>query len=54
MNRSVLSVAILLTGVLLTALNYELKPAPSDKEIREQSWGMSGGVDWRNRTAPEF
>jgi len=53
-NKSVLNVAILLTGVLLTALHYELKPAPSDKEIRDQSWGMSGGVDWRNRTAPDF
>jgi thiol-disulfide isomerase/thioredoxin len=53
-NKSVLNVAILLTGVLLTALHYELKPAPTDKEIRDQSWGMSGGVDWRNRTAPDF
>lgn len=54
MNKSVLNVAILVTGVLLTALHYELKPAPSDKEIRDQSWSMSGGVDWRNRTAPDF
>lgn len=54
MTKSVLNVAILLTGVLLTALHYELKPAPSDKEIRDQSLGMSGGVAWRNRTAPDF
>ena len=54
MHKSVLNVSILLTGVLLTALHYELKPAPSDKEIRDQSWSMSGGVDWRNRTAPDF
>jgi thiol-disulfide isomerase/thioredoxin len=53
-NKSVLNVSILLTGVFLTALHYELKPAPSDKEIRDQSWSMSGGVDWRNRTAPDF
>jgi len=53
-NKSVLNVAILLTGVLLTALHYELKPAPTEKEIREQSWGMSGGVDWRDHTAPDF
>jgi len=53
-NRAVLNAAILLTGVLLTVLHYELKPAPTDKEIREQSWGMSGGVDWRNRIAPDF
>ena len=54
MNKSVLNVAILLTGVLLTALHYELKPAPSDKEIRDQSRSMSGGVDWRGHTAPDF
>lgn len=54
MHKSALNVAILLTGVLLTALHYELKPAPTEKEIREQSWGMSGGVDWRNHTAPDF
>jgi cytochrome c biogenesis protein CcmG/thiol:disulfide interchange protein DsbE len=53
-NRSILNISILLTGVLLTALHYHLKPAPSEKEIREQSVGMSGGVDWRNRTAPDF
>jgi len=53
-NKSVLNVAILLTGVFLTALHYELKPTPTDKEIRDESWGMSGGVDWRNRTAPDF
>lgn len=54
MNKSVLNVAILLTGVILAILHYELKPTPTDKEIRDQSWGMSGGVDWRNRTAPDF
>ncbi len=54
MNKSVLNVAILLTGVLLTTLHYELKPAPTEKEIHDQSWGMSGGVDWRNHTAPDF
>jgi thiol-disulfide isomerase/thioredoxin len=53
-NKSVLNVAILLSGILLTALHYELKPTPTDKEIKERSWGMSGGVDWRNRTAPDF
>lgn len=54
MNNSVLKIAILLTGVLLTAVHYELKPAPTEKEIREQSLGMSGGVDWRDHTAPDF
>lgn len=54
MNKSVLNVAILVTGVLLTTLHYKLKPAPTEKEIHDQSWGMSGGVDWRNHTAPDF
>jgi len=53
-HKSALNVAILLTGVLLTALFYDNEPAPTEKEIREQSWGMSGGVDWRNHTAPDF
>jgi len=53
-KKPVLKVAILLTGILLTALNYKLKPAPTEKEIREESWGMSGGVDWRDHTAPDF
>ena len=54
MTKPVLNVAILLTGVLLTGLHYKLKPAPTEKEIRQQSWGMSGGVDWRDHTAPDF
>jgi thiol-disulfide isomerase/thioredoxin len=53
-TKSVLNVAILLTGVLLTGLHYELKPAPTEKEIHDQSSSMSGGVDWRNHTAPDF
>ena len=54
MNNFALKVSILLTGVLLTAANYKLKPSPTDKEIRQQSIAMSGGVDWRNQTAPDF
>ena len=54
MKKSVLNLAIVLTGVLLTALNYELKPVPTETEIRRESQGMSGGVDWRGRTAPDF
>jgi thiol-disulfide isomerase/thioredoxin len=53
-NKLGLKVSILLTGALLTAVHYKLKPSPTDKEIREQSLGMSGGVDWRNQTAPDF
>lgn len=54
MSKVGLKVAIVLTGALLTTVHYKLKPSPSDKEIRRQSLGMSGGVDWRNHTAPDF
>lgn len=40
--------------MLLTGLNYKLKPAPTDKEVRDQTWNMSGAVDWRNHVAPDF
>jgi thiol-disulfide isomerase/thioredoxin len=53
-NNSVLKVAILVTGALLTAVHYKLKPVPTEKEIRDQSWGMSGGVNWRDHIAPDF
>lgn len=53
-NNFTLKISILLTGVLLTAVHYKLKPSPTDKEIRQQSLGMSGGVDWRNQTGPDF
>src|SRR5437868_10859295 len=54
MNKLGLKVATLLTATLLTTIHYKLKPSPSDKEIRQQSLGMSGGVDWRNHIAPDF
>jgi thiol-disulfide isomerase/thioredoxin len=53
-NKLGLKVAIVLTGALLTTVHYKLKPSPSDKEIRQQSVGMSGTVDWRNHIAPDF
>lgn len=54
MKNSVLKIAILATGVLLTTVHYKLKPAPTEKEVRDQSWGMSGGVNWRDHIAPDF
>lgn len=53
-NKAPLNVSILLTGVLLTALNYHLKPAPSDREIRNEARGMGTGVEWRGQIAPDF
>lgn len=54
MKNSVLKIAILATGVILTTVHYKLKPAPTEKEVRDQSWGMSGGVNWRDHIAPDF
>jgi len=53
-SNSALKIAILVTGLLLTVVHYKLKPVPTEKEIRDQSWGMSGGVDWRDHIAPDF
>lgn len=53
-NKAPLNVSILLTGVLLSALNYHLKPAPSDREIRNEARGMGTGVEWRGQIAPDF
>ena len=52
-NKFVLKVSILLTGVFLSAVHYKTKPSLGDKEIGQESYGLSG-VDWRDQTAPEF
>jgi len=54
MNKPILNISIALTGVLLGVFHYELKPSPSEKEVREQAQGMSWGVDWRDKIAPDF
>ena len=54
MTKSLLNISILLTGILLTSLNYKLKPAPTEEEVRDQTWSMGGGADWRNQIAPDF
>lgn len=54
MTNLKLKVLILLTGALLTGVHYKLKPNPTEREVRDLSVGMSGGVDWRNQTAPDF
>lgn len=54
MNKLILNISIVLTGILLSVFHYELKPTPSDKEVREEARGMSGGVEWRGQIAPDF
>jgi peroxiredoxin len=53
-NKPILNISIVLTGILLSVFHYELKPKPSDKEVREEAQAMSGGVDWRGQIAPDF
>jgi thiol-disulfide isomerase/thioredoxin len=53
-NKSVLNVSIVLTGVLLSILHYKLKPAPDEKQIQEYAQSMSNSTEWRGRIAPDF
>ena len=54
MNKPLLKISILLTGILLCVLHYKLKPTPSDKELRDQAQVMSAGVAWQGQVAPDF
>jgi peroxiredoxin len=53
-NKPILNISIVLTGILLGVFHYQLKPSPSDKEVREEAQGLSGGVEWRGQIAPDF
>jgi thiol-disulfide isomerase/thioredoxin len=54
MNKSLLNVSIVLTGILLSVLHYHLKPAPDDKQLREYAEGMTSSTEWQGRIAPDF
>lgn len=54
MSKPTLNISIVLTGILLSVFHYELKPKPTDREVREQAQGMSGGVEWQGQIAPNF
>ena len=54
MDKPILNISIVLTSIFLSVFHYQLKPSPSDKEVREESQGMSGGVEWRGQIAPDF
>jgi peroxiredoxin len=53
-SKPVLKVAILVTGVLLSAVHYKLKPKPDDKEIRNLALQMGNSTEWRGAIAPDF
>ncbi|MGB0034402.1 MAG: TlpA disulfide reductase family protein [Candidatus Acidiferrales bacterium] len=54
MNKTPLKVSILVAGILLGIFHYKLKPAPSDKELREYAEGMRSATEWKNQIAPDF
>jgi len=53
-TKPLLYVAITLAGIGLGIFHYKLKPAPSDKDLREYAQTMNGGAEWRNQIAPDF
>ncbi len=54
MRKSVLSVSIVLTGILLGIVHYKLKPTPEDKQLQEYAQSMTSSTEWRGRIAPDF
>ena len=54
MNKSVLSVSIILAGMLLGFLHYRLKPRPDEKLLQQYSAGVANSARLRGRIAPEF
>jgi thiol-disulfide isomerase/thioredoxin len=53
-NKTLLNVSIVLTGILLSVLHYELKPAPTDRQLREYAEGMTSSTEWQGQIAPDF
>jgi thiol-disulfide isomerase/thioredoxin len=54
MSLRALKLAIVLTGVLMVALQVRAKSAPTRDEINGRARGFAGGEDWRGRVAPDF
>ena len=54
MNKPVMKILIVLTGVLLGILHYKLKPAPDEKQISEYAQSMSNSTEWQGKIAPDF
>jgi peroxiredoxin len=53
-HRHSLTIAIVLSGIALSAFHYELKPKPSEKDLQNMAQGMSSRIKWRGQIAPEF
>jgi thiol-disulfide isomerase/thioredoxin len=53
-SRPLLNISIVVAGILISILHYELKPSPSDKEIQKYAQGMGNTTEWRGQIAPDF
>src|SRR3954470_6114188 len=53
-NKTILLVALLVSGLLFAFLNYKLKPRPKDQEIGEQARAYGRTVEWEGKIAPNF
>ncbi len=54
MNKTILLVALVASGLLFAFLNYKLKPRPKDEDIRDQAKAYGRTVEWENHIAPDF
>jgi thiol-disulfide isomerase/thioredoxin len=54
MNKPLLNISIVLTGILLSILHYRLKPAPDEKQVQQFAQSMTNSTEWRGRIAPDF
>jgi peroxiredoxin len=53
-SKPLLSVAIVMTAVLLGVLHYKLKPTPTDEDLQGYSEGMRESTEWQGQIAPDF
>lgn len=53
-RRQSLAIAIVLSGIALSAFHYELKPKPSEKDLQDMAHGMSSRIKWRGQIAPKW
>jgi thiol-disulfide isomerase/thioredoxin len=54
LSKHYLNLAILISAILLGVFHYKLKPAPSEKELRELANDLSSRTIWQGQIAPDF
>ena len=54
MNKLLLNILIVLTGILLGILHYVFKPAPDEKILQQYAQDMTNSTEWQGRIAPDF